>query len=300
MSDELLVAGSIALDSLDGEFGSVREEMGGSALYFALAASLIMPVRMVAPVGQESLATVKQILGSRPIDIEYLDVLDAPTYRWRARQESGRNIDRGSQDSIYDRWKPRVPAGYQGWAFVGSMRPDRQAVLTIELEHSSLLAADAMLSYLQSQPEEARDVLRRSRWYFCNHEEFAALGGVEPQEFRRRWLLEGLVLKAGERGVTAYTSDGSVHVPALRTHPIVDTTGAGDATAAGMLAHWLVSGGEPSAIREALAWGVACASITIEDIGLRSIARATRAQLDSRVVEVMECLPGESSSPSAT
>jgi len=65
LSDELLVAGSIALDSLDGEFGSVREEMGGSALYFALAASLIMPVRMVAPVGQESLATVKEILGSR-------------------------------------------------------------------------------------------------------------------------------------------------------------------------------------------------------------------------------------------
>ena len=157
----------------------------------------------------------------------------------------------------------------------------------------------ALLGELRTKLE-ARDVLRRARWYFCNQDEFAALGGVEPQEFRRQWSLEALVLKSGARGVTAYTDYGSVHVPALGTHPIVDTTGAGDATAAGMLAHWLVSGGEPSAIREALAWGVACASITIEDIGLRSIARATRAQLDSRVVEVMECLPGESSSPSAT
>jgi len=294
LSDELLVAGSIALDSLDGEFGSVREEMGGSALYFALAASLIMPVRIVAPVGQESLATVKRILGSRPIDVEYLDVLDAPTYRWRARQESGRNIDRGSQDSIYDRWKPRVPAGYQGWAFVGSMRPDRQALLTIELGHSSLLAADAMLSYLQSQPEEARDVLRHSHWYFCNHEEFAALGGHEPAEFRRRWSLDGLVIKAGPRGVTAYTELGSTHVPALPSQRVVDTTGAGDAIAAGMMAHWIAAGADPELLQESLVWGVACASITISDIGLRAIAAATREQLHDRVEEVDRCLRRES------
>lgn len=301
MSAELLVAGSIALDTLDGSFGHVENELGGSALYFALAASLITPVRIVAPVGRDQARVVQDVVGSRPIDLDHLEVIDAPTYRWRAQQEGGRNIDFGSQDSIYDRWQPQLPAGYAGWSFVGSMRPERQARLAAELAGSSLLAADAMLSYLRAQPVETRDVLRRARWYFCNQEEFAALGGLDPPEFRRRWSLEGLVLKAGPRGVTAYTQDGSVHVPALGTHPVVDTTGAGDATAAGMLAHWLVSGKEPGAVREALVWGVACASITIEDIGLRSIARATRSQLESRVEEVMQWLPGgESSSPSAT
>ncbi len=300
MTAELLVAGSIALDTLDGSFGHVENELGGSALYFALAASLIAPVRVVAPVGRDQAGLVEDLVGSRPVDLSYLEVMDAPTYRWRAHQEGGRNIDFGSQDSIYDRWQPRLPDGYAGWAFVGSMRPDRQAQVASGLTGSSLLAADAMLSYVQAQPAEARDVLRHAGWYFCNHEEFAALGGVEPQEFRRLWSLEGLVVKSGARGVTAYTDDGSVHVPALGTHPVVDTTGAGDATAAGMLAHWLVSGKRTSTVRDALVWGVACASITIEAIGLRSIARATRAQLDSRVEEVMECLRGESSSPSAT
>ena len=300
MRAELLVAGSIALDTLDGSFGHVEDELGGSALYFALAASLITPVRVVAPVGRDQARLVEDVVGPRPIDLSCLDAIDAPTYRWRAHQEGGRNIDFGSQDSIYDRWQPKLPPGYSGWSFVGSMRPDRQAQLASGLAGSSLLAADAMLSYVRAQPVEAVDVLSSARWYFCNHEEFAALGGVEPQEFRRQWSLDGLVVKSGSRGVTAYTDAGSTHVPALDTHPIVDTTGAGDATAAGMLAHWLVSGSEPSAIREALVWGVACASITIEDIGLRSIARATRAQLDSRVEEVMRCLPGESSSPWAT
>jgi len=294
LTAELLVAGSIALDTLDGSFGHVEDELGGSALYFALAASLITPVQVVAPVGGDQALLVEDVVGSHPVDLRHLQVIDAPTYRWHAHQEGGRTIDFGSQDSIYDRWQPRLPERHSGWSFVGSMRPDLQAQLASRLTGSSLLAADAMLSYVRAQPVEARDVLRHAGWYFCNQEEFAALSGVEPQEFRDRWSLEGLVVKSGARGVTAYTEDGSVHVPALGAHPVVDTTGAGDATAAGMLAHWLVSGKRSSAIREALVWGVACASITIEDIGLRSIARATRAQLDSRVEEVMECLPGES------
>jgi sugar/nucleoside kinase (ribokinase family) len=294
LTAELLVAGSIALDTLDGSFGTVGDELGGSALYFALAASLITPVRLVAPVGQDHAGLVEDAVGSRPIDLQYLEVLDGPTFRWRAHQEHGRNIDLGSRDSIYDDWEPRLPPDFRGWAFVGSVRPDRQAQLMAGLTSSEMLAADAMLSYVRLRPSEATEVLRHARWYFCNHEEFAALGGTEPQAFRRSWSLEGLVVKSGAGGVTAYTEGGAEHVPALMSHPVVDTTGAGDAVAAGMLAHWLSSGGAPGKLRESLAWGVACASITIEDIGVRSIARATRAQLDSRVEEVMECLRRES------
>src|SRR6185312_756379 len=65
MTDELLVAGSIALDTLEGSFGVVNEELGGSALYFALAASLIMPVRILAPVGRETAGAVRDVIGSR-------------------------------------------------------------------------------------------------------------------------------------------------------------------------------------------------------------------------------------------
>jgi sugar/nucleoside kinase (ribokinase family) len=282
----LLVAGSIALDTLDGPFGTVHEELGGSAMYFALAASLITPVTMLAPVGADGIELVTRAIGSKPIDTSLVDVVDAPTYRWRAQHHEGRNIDLGSRDSIYDAWEPKPPAGFQGWAFVGSVRPDRQAQLVAGLGGSRMLAADAMLSYIHARPPEAQEVLRGSRWYFCNHEEFAALGGEEPETFRRMWGLEGLVLKAGPRGVTAYVEGGSMHVPALLTHPVVDTTGAGDAVAAGMLAHWLVRGGARHELHESLMWGVACASLAVGDIGVRGIAAATRKDLDLRVAEV--------------
>jgi len=287
---QLLVAGSVALDTRDGPFGRVEETLGGSAVYFALAASLILPVKLVAPVGTDGAKRVAQTFSGHPIDTELLQILEAPTYRWRARQEHGRNVDLGSSDNIYSSWAPELPAGYPGWAFVGSMRPDRQAQIMAALGGAQLLAADAMLSYVHAQPPESRDVLRRASWYFCNQEEFAALGGKDPDEFRRQWWLQGLVLKLGSQGLAAYIDDGVVRVPALTERPAVDTTGAGDALAGGMLARWLSTGGQRGGLQDALVWGVACASITISAIGVKGIAKATPQELSERVAEVEECL----------
>jgi sugar/nucleoside kinase (ribokinase family) len=283
---ELLVAGSVALDTRDGPFGKVEEALGGSAVYFALAASLIVPVKVVAPVGLDGAKRVAQAFSGRRIDTELLSILEAPTYRWRAHQEHGRNVDLGSSDNIYDQWAPSLPAGFDGWAFVGSMRTDRQAQLMEMLTHVHFLAADAMLSYVHARPPEARDVLRRAGWFFCNQEEFAALGGNDPDEFRRQWWLQGLVIKAGAQGVAAYTEYGVVRVPAVTDRPVVDTTGAGDALAGGMLARWLSTGGVPGGLQDALVWGVACASIAISSVGVKGIARATRKELSRRVAEV--------------
>ncbi|HEY2598768.1 MAG TPA: PfkB family carbohydrate kinase [Candidatus Dormibacteraeota bacterium] len=292
---QLLVAGSVALDTRDGPFGKVVETLGGSAVYFALAASLIVPVKVVAPVGNDGAKRLARVFSGRPIDTELLQILDAPTYRWRAHQEHGRNVDLGSSDDIYDMWEPAVPLGFDGWAFVGSMRPDRQSQLMAALLGSAkLLAADAMLSYVLAQPPEARDVLRRAAWFFCNDEELAALGGKEPEEFRRQWWLQGLVVKSGELGLAAYTEFGVVRVPALTNRPVVDSTGAGDALAGGMMGRWLTTGGQPGGLQDALVWGAACASITISSVGVKGIAKATHKQLMERVAEVEECIRRES------
>ncbi len=284
---ELLVVGSIALDKREGPFGKLNEELGGSAVYFALAASLMVPVKVSAPVGHDAVDQVARVFDGRPIDTALVHVLEMPTYRWTARQEHGHNVDLGSSDRIYDRWKPAVPRDFKGWAFVGSMRPDRQTHAIKHLHGARLLAADAMLSYVKEQTQDAKDVLRRASWYFCNEEEFAALGGRDPEEFR-------LVIKAGEKGVTAYTPYGRLHVPSLPKHPAFDTTGAGDAVAGGMLARWLTTGAASGGLQDALVCGVACASLTIEAIGVRGIATATRTLLDVRTAEVWECLRRES------
>jgi len=286
----LLAAGSIALDTLEGPFGAVTGELGGSALYFALAASLIRPVEIAAPVGPDAWDAVRAVLAGRPVDVSRVSLLDVPTYRWSAVHQKGSNVDRGSVDGIYDRWQPDLPSGYDGWAFVGSMRPDRQLAVADALRASAhLLAADSMRSYLTSHQALAEQVLRGAGWFFANREELLALGGDpdDPGRFRARHGLAGLVIKLGEHGCSAWTTAGAIRFPALAGYPVVDVTGAGDALAGGLLAGWLEAGGGPETLRGALAQGVACASLAISAVGLRGLAEATPADLAERVAEVL-------------
>ena len=277
----LLAAGAIALDTLEGPFGSVTGELGGSALYFALAASLIAPVEICAPVGRGDLDRVRRLIGDRPIGLAGLSVLDHPTYRWSARQEAGTNRDLGGQDSIYDHWQPLVPSGFAGWAFVGSMRPDRQAAAVRSLAGAGLLAGDSMRSYVTDRPAEVAEVLSACGWFFANQEELVALGGdpAQPEEFRERWHIDGLVIKAGAAGCTVWTRTGPEHVPAIESGSVVDVTGAGDALAGGFLARWMLTGGRPDGVTDALWHGVACAAIAISEVGLTGLARATSEDL---------------------
>ena len=281
----LLVAGSIALDDLEGPFGTVSGELGGSALYFSLAASLMGPVALSAPVGDAEEARVRSILRDRDVDTTHLSVLAAPTYRWSAKQAEGTNIDRGSRDSIYDAWVPDLPRDFEGWGFIGSMRPDRQAQAAEALSGARLLAGDSMRSYVSSLPAAARRLLGACDWFFSNEEELRALGGEtgSPQDFRSRWNLDGLVVKAGPRGSAIWTEGGAIEMPAAQSPPVVDVTGAGDALAGGFLGRWLHTGGSADGLGDALAHGTACAALAISAVGLRGIAAATPADV-ARIV----------------
>ena len=47
----ILVVGSVALDHVETPFGAVEEAVGGSAVFFSAAASLLSPVQLVGVVG---------------------------------------------------------------------------------------------------------------------------------------------------------------------------------------------------------------------------------------------------------
>ncbi|HEV2954096.1 MAG TPA: PfkB family carbohydrate kinase [Candidatus Dormibacteraeota bacterium] len=291
----LIGAGSIALDTLEGPFGRVEDELGGSALYFALAASLIGPVRILAATGTDVESRLREVVADRDIDLELVSVLDSPTYRWHARQvKDGHNVYIESDETIYRAWKPRLPDDPR-WIFIGSMETRLQLEIARAVRsEAQMLAADSMSSYAIEAPVEAQDLIAACDWFFCNEEEFAALGGDpgNPEAFRRRHGLRALCLKSGPGGVLVLGDGFQARGPALAPRAVVDTTGAGDALAAGFLARWLQLGGDDASIPQALAYGLACASLTIEDIGLRGLLEATPEGLRRRVSQTRITLSG--------
>ena len=72
MAWSVCVVGSVALDSVETPSGNAPDILGGSASYFAVAASFLAPVRMVAVTGSDFPAGEREFLASRGIDLDGL------------------------------------------------------------------------------------------------------------------------------------------------------------------------------------------------------------------------------------
>ncbi len=94
----LLVVGSVALDSIFTPFGETADALGGSAVYFSVAASLLHPVRVVGVVGDDYPVAELERLAPRGIDWA----------AWSARG-ANRSAGRGSTPTTCRagrRWRP--------------------------------------------------------------------------------------------------------------------------------------------------------------------------------------------------
>ena len=69
----IVVVGSVAYDTVETTRGSVKEALGGSASYFAVAARFFTPVGIVAVVGSDFKPEDRQRLADRGIDLRALE-----------------------------------------------------------------------------------------------------------------------------------------------------------------------------------------------------------------------------------
>jgi len=102
-----------------------------------------------------------------------------------------------------------------------------------------------------------------------NNREVAALTGLKPEEYKEAAKTvkelgpELVVVKLGPRGVYALSNDLNEEIPAVKVDRVVDTTGAGDAFAAGLIAG-LIRG---YTTRKALLYANAVAALKITKLG---------------------------------
>ncbi|MEK9144018.1 MAG: sugar kinase, partial [Elusimicrobiota bacterium] len=81
----MLVVGSVALDSVTTPQGESREALGGSAVFFSLAARLFTGVSLVGVVGRDFPEAARRILADRQVDLSGLEAVDGKTFRWVGR-----------------------------------------------------------------------------------------------------------------------------------------------------------------------------------------------------------------------
>jgi cytidine kinase len=113
---KLVVAGPIAFDTVKTPHGRRENLVGGAATYFALAARFFSQVAIVAAVGTDFPRRELAYLASVGIDLEGVQVMPVPTFRWSGLYHRNMNIREtiDLQINVFGSFQPRSPAGVPG------------------------------------------------------------------------------------------------------------------------------------------------------------------------------------------
>ena len=88
----LLVAGSIALDSVETPHGKAEECLGGSVIYFSHAAHFFSNVRLVGVVGKDFPQHFKKGIHKENINSSGVEELEGKTFRWKSIYKNDMNV----------------------------------------------------------------------------------------------------------------------------------------------------------------------------------------------------------------
>jgi sugar/nucleoside kinase (ribokinase family) len=294
----ILAIGTVAFDSIKSSYGQVDKVLGGSATYFALAASYFSKVRIVAVVGEDFTARHENVLQQRGIDLAGLERAKGKSFHWGG--EYGEDVNNRATHfthlNVFENFQPKVPDEYQDsqFLFLGNMDPGLQASVRKQLNGAKLVGGDTMNFWIEGKRDELVETLKLIDILLINDGEVKQLAGEPSLPRAARKVLaigpKALVIKHGEYGATVFFREGAFgigthpfHAPALPLEEVRDPTGAGDSFAGGFMGYIAGQGDlNREVLKRAMFYGGVMGSFAVERFGPERLYDLTRDQIEER------------------
>ena len=291
----LLVTGSIAIDTVQTPFGQAEGVLGGSACYFSYAAGFFGPVRLMGAVGPDFPQEYLELLKSRDIDIQGLEVRpNSKTFRWAGSYAGSMNEAKTTdlQLNVLAEAPPKVPKAFRDseFVFLANTSPLLQLDLLSQLDSPQLVVADTRDHWISETREDFLELLKKISGLVLNDFEARILTGLDNMVAAGKAILKlgprFVVIKKGEHGCLLFEGANICALPAYPTAAVKDPTGAGDCFAGGMMGYLAREKADDfGALRQAMGYGTILASFAIEEFSLGGLQRITRADINTRLEE---------------
>ncbi len=294
----VLVVGSVALDSVETPLGSVNGVLGGSAVYFATAASLYTRVNLVAVAGTDFPTEHIQFLAGRGVDTAGLEVIEGKTFRWAGRYDFERNITETLETelNVFADFHPTLPPGYRDsdLVFLANIDPELQCEVLEQVSRASLKVVDTMNFWIRGKGEPLSRAISAVDIAIMDESEARLLTQSQNTFAAARSILnmgpKTVIIKRGQYGAVMLSGDDHFIAPAYPVYDFKDPTGAGDSFAGGFLGYLdQVKEFTPQIFRQAVMHGTAVASFTISEFSIDGLRSLTRADIEKRYYELQRC-----------
>lgn len=293
----LLVVGSVALDSVHTPFGETADALGGSAVYFSVAAALLHPVQVVGVVGDDYPMRELEHLAPRGIDWSGVECASGESFRWKGKY----SYDLQNRETLETRlgvfadFRPRLPAAASDaqFIFLGNIDPELQLSVLDQVRAPRLVACDTMNYWIHSKRDRLLELLSRVDLLMVNDAEAREFSGDWNIHRAGRWLLaqgpQRVVIKQGEYGALLIEKDRTFAVPAYPLETVFDPTGAGDAFAGGFMGYLAQQQScDTDAMRRAMVYGAAMGSFAVSGFAIDGFEGITAHAVDDRVQQFVE------------
>jgi len=290
----LLVTGSIGIDTVRTPHGVSEDCLGGSAVYFAMAASFFGPVRFVGVVGADCPFDLSEVFTGRDVDLAGLEVrARSKTFRWAGTYKQ--DMDDRTTDymelNVLAEAPPAVPDAFADseFVFLANTAPKLQHELLEQIRRPVFVAADTMNCWICDHLDDLKSLLKKIDCLIINEDEARLLAGehnlIKAAQIVLDMGLSVVVVKKGESGSLMCGSDGEIFVlPAYPADQVNDPTGAGDSFAGGFMGYLAQTGRTDfETLKTAIAYGTVTASFTIAGFSLQGLNSIDRADIDSRL-----------------
>lgn len=292
-----LIVGSVAIDRVATPFAQSDNILGGAASYASIAASYFAPTRLVGAVGGDFPKPFLARLKKHGIDTTGLQVeKDQKTFYWSGQYHenfAGRSTLE-IQLNVFEKFSPTLPELYRESAYVmlGAIQPSLQHHVVDQLTaKNAFVLADTFDLWIKTTREDFDRLLPRVDLLVINEEESKLLTGETNLILAGRKLRKMgpriVVLKKGEHGSLLFHPEGFFAIPAYPVTKFVDPTGAGDSYAGALIGYLAsVNRTDFPALKKAVAYATACASLTVESFSVNRLSAGGRKTVDARYKEL--------------
>lgn len=296
----LLVTGSIGIDTVETPLGKAPDVLGGSAVYFSLAASLFTPVRMVGVVGEDFDFALFEPLKARQIDTSGVEVRrGSRTFRWHGKYVGAMNEAQtvGVELNVLAERGATIPPAFadSDFVFLANTHPALQREFAERMARARLIVCDTMNLWIETQQAELHRTLAAVHGVVLNEGEARLLTQQTNLVTAGREILRMgprfVIIKKGEHGSLLVSSDDVFLMPPYPTERVVDPTGCGDSFAGGTMGYLAQTGRtDRAALRSAMARGSVIGSIVLESFSVDALSRTTAADVEKRLATLREMI----------
>jgi ribokinase len=286
----IVILGTIGIDTLKTPFGEAKDILGGSAIYASYAASFFADAGIVSVKGEDLPDSELDFLKKRDVSLAGIKT-KGKNFRWSGSYEFDMSEAKTLKTELnsLESFNPDVPEEFKKakFLFLANVDPELQIKVIESLDSPEIIMLDTMNFWIENQKETLLKAIKMSDILILNDGEarqlFETPNLIKAGKDALELGLKAVIIKKGEHGSLLFTPEEFFNCPGYPLETLIDPTGCGDSFGGAFIGYY----SKYNDMRKAMVYASVIASFNAEGFGLENIKKVTKKDIEARYLEMV-------------